>query len=668
MPKGEPAKKKRKNMVSSSEDSDSDENTATVNDKTAMLGSSNSDSEDAQSGKSIGTNDAVSQSSSDMSDTDDDKFPDGLDKDFMGDTEDREKLQNMNELDREHELYRRMEVRDEMLKQKRAKKVLRKQKKEERRNRRENQLEKQQQLKGKSGRGGETSDSDEDSDEEGAKDKDSSDVDSDDSDTNMKITKRKGVIKSSSEEEESSSLMDTSDSEEEYATTTADRKKVAAKKQARRLVRERKLKKRKDRERSKAKSTLKVDEIFSGSSSDDNNKKSKKGKIFSSDGESGEIGSSDDDKQQDDAADDNTIDTVEELNRAKLSRFRCEQWCAAPWFDKAIKGTYVRIGLGVNKETGREVHRVCEVIGILKTHTPYGLPSVGRTNVALNVKLGDSKRGFRILYVSNQPFSESEFAFWKKYESEKNKDLPTMRQIKNIEKQINIYKEKEVNMAPKEFEQMVKEKTKHRAKPTNFARDKSFIKKQIKDAEEQQEHSKANMLKRKLQDIDKQASQITNERTREIQNADKINDQIRTTFSRNLEATRVENEKYRQKQEVDPFMRRKCQPLMGNTQMCIDAMDRKYKTDIDMSYENKTFVEQDQKDKAAAEKKRKEQFNLNSGEQKLENAHDFDLGIDSLFADAGVATVMVKEVSSSGARKSGGRINLAEWKRKKGLI
>lgn len=244
-----------------------------------------------------------------------------------------------------------------------------------------------------------------------------------------------------------------------------------------------------------------------------------------------------------------------------------------------------------------------------------------------------------------------------------------MRQIKNLEKQLTIYKDKETNMEPKEFEQMVKEKTKHRAKPTNFARDKSFIKKQIKDAEEQQEHSKANMLKRKLQDIDKQASQITNERTREIQNADKINDGIRTTFYRNLEATRVENEKYRQKQEVDPFMRRKCQPLMGNTQMCIDAMDRKYKTDIDMSYEQKTFVEQDQKDKAAAEKKRKEQFNLNSGEQKLENAHDFDLGIDSLFADVGaVSNVMVKEVSSSGITKRGGKINLAEWKRKKGLI
>merc|ERR1711972_450690 len=123
-----------------------------------------------------------------------------------------------------------------------------------------------------------------------------------------------------------------------------------------------------------------------------------------------------------------------------------------------------------------------------------------------------------------------------------------------------------------------------RAKPTNFARDKSFLKKQIKDAEEQQDMSKANMLKRKLADIDKQASQITDARTRDIQNADKINDSIRTDFQRNLEAVKKENLKYRKKEKVDPFMRRKTQPLMGNTQLCLDAMDSKYKTDIDMSY------------------------------------------------------------------------------------
>ena len=69
-----------------------------------------------------------------------------------------------------------------------------------------------------------------------------------------------------------------------------------------------------------------------------------------------------------------------------------------------------------------------------------------------------------------------------------------MRQIKILEKQLSNYKDKETNMVPKEYEQMVIE------------------------------HSKANMLKRRLQDIDKQASQITNE--------------IRTTFSRNLVATR----------------------------------------------------------------------------------------------------------------------------------
>ena len=174
------------------------------------------------------------------------------------------------------------------------------------------------------------------------------------------------------------------------------------------------------------------------------------------------------------------------------------------------------------------------------------------------------------------------------------------------------------------------------------------------------------MLKRKLADIDKTANQIGDERTREIQNADKINEKLRKSFGRNLEAVKKENERYRKKVTVDPFMRRKTQPLMGDTQKCLDAMDNKYKTDIDMSYEQKTFIAKEDKAKAEEDEKRKKMFNLNSGDQKLENAHNFDLGIDDLFADSGPSKFVepVKPVE----KKIGGRINLAEWKKKKGLI
>merc|ERR1711972_686854 len=132
-----------------------------------------------------------------------------------------------------------------------------------------------------------------------------------------------------------------------------------------------------------------------------------------------------------------------------------------------------------------------------------------------------------------------------------------------------------------------------------------------------------------------------------------------------------ENLKYRKKEKVDPFMRRKTQPLMGNTQLCLDAMDNKYKTDIDMSYEQKTFVEKEQRKKAEEEKKRKEMFNLNSGEMKLENVHDFELNIDDILPPDVGSSKEVKENTSSSVSKPkmiNGRINLAEWKKKKGLI
>ena len=160
-------------------------------------------------------------------------------------------------------------------------------------------------------------------------------------------------------------------------------------------------------------------------------------------------------------------------------------------------------------------------------------------------------------------------------------------------------------------------------------------------------------------------------------------------MSRIHDAVKRENLKYRQKVQVDPFMRRKTQPLMGNTQACLEAMDHKYKTDIDMSYEQKTFMEsyrnekieksdllifadlltfcseKETKQKAEEEEKRKKQFNLNQGEHSMENAHDFDIGDILSDITTPQQPIITKPSIINKSRKN---MNLAEYKRSKGLI
>ena len=75
-----------------------------------------------------------------------------------------------------------------------------------------------------------------------------------------------------------------------------------------------------------------------------------------------------------------------------------------------MKGAFVRIGIG--NHDGRPVYRVAEVIGVHETPKVYALGK-GRTNKGLKLKHGRQERVFRMEYVSNSNFSDSEFRKWK---------------------------------------------------------------------------------------------------------------------------------------------------------------------------------------------------------------------------------------------------------------
>lgn len=149
----------------------------------------------------------------------------------------------------------------------------------------------------------------------------------------------------------------------------------------------------------------------------------------------------------------------------KLSRFRCEQWCHMGFFSDIVKGMYVRIGLG-RSAAGKDTYRCAEVLGILKSPKVYNLGTT-RTNLALNLRIGNTKRGYRLEFISNHPFTESEFQFFVKQNKETNHSLPTLKQMKAKSKEVERMKQDaESKLSTKEFEQMVDSKKKFRARPT----------------------------------------------------------------------------------------------------------------------------------------------------------------------------------------------------------
>lgn len=86
-----------------------------------------------------------------------------------------------------------------------------------------------------------------------------------------------------------------------------------------------------------------------------------------------------------------------------------ERFLSLPLFAKIVTNCYVRISIGNNNN--HPVYRAAEIIGVVETAKVYQFGS-GRTNKGLRLRQGTQERVFRLEFISNQDFTDSEFEKW----------------------------------------------------------------------------------------------------------------------------------------------------------------------------------------------------------------------------------------------------------------
>ena len=74
------------------------------------------------------------------------------------------------------------------------------------------------------------------------------------------------------------------------------------------------------------------------------------------------------------------------------------------------------------------MYRVAEIADVCETAKVYDVMK-SRTNIGLKLKHGKMSKVFRAQFVSNQPFTESEFLKWKKTCEDEHVDLPTFKDV-----------------------------------------------------------------------------------------------------------------------------------------------------------------------------------------------------------------------------------------------
>lgn len=342
------------------------------------------------------------------------------------------------------------------------------------------------------------------------------------------------------------------------------------------------------------------------------------------------------------------ISTREELNKMRLSRFKMERFVNLPIFEKTVMNCFVRISIGNNG--AKPVYRVAEVLGVVETTKIYQLGST-KTNRGLRLKHGTQERVFRLEFISNQEFTESEFCKWREICATQNVPMPTIESMEKKAQEVKdafnyVFKEEDVD-------KLVEEKSRFRNRPTNYAMKKTCLMKERDAALLRGEYEVAADLGKQIDELETRASELDKKRSSSISLISYINDRNRKRNVEEAEKAIMEEARANKGMKIsDPFTRRTTQPRMG------------FKTTEKKDDEIFAMLPVPP---PPGKKRTDESKKPQSNDYSLYSLHDFDIDLDVPLPVNSVTVVPkpIPKVNEAAPKRS---LNLEDYKKKRGLI
>uniref|UniRef100_A0A8D0CE51 RNA polymerase-associated protein RTF1 homolog n=1 Tax=Salvator merianae TaxID=96440 RepID=A0A8D0CE51_SALMN len=578
--------------------------------KAASSGSSDKDSSAESSAPEEGeVSDSESNSSCSSSDSDsssEDEFTDGYGEDLMGDDEDRARLEQMTEKEREQELFNRIEKREVLKRRFEIKKKLKTAKKKEKKEKKKKQEEEQEKKK---------------------------------------LTQI-----------QESQVMSHNKERRSKRDEKLDKKSQAMEE----LKAEREKRKNRTAELLLKKQPLKTSEVYSDDEEEEEDDKSSE----KTDRSSRSSSSDEEEEKEEIPPKSQPVSLPEELNRVRLSRHKLERWCHMPFFAKTVTGCFVRIGIG--NHNSKPVYRVAEITGVVETAKVYQLGST-RTNKGLQLRHGSDQRVFRLEFVSNQEFTESEFMKWKEAMFSAGMQLPTLDEINK--KEMSIKEALNYKFNDQDIEEIVKEKERFRKAPPNYAMKKTQLLKEKAMAEDMGDQDRAKQIQDQLNELEERAEALDRQRTKNISAISYINQRNREWNIVESEKALVAESHNMKNQQMDPFTRRQCKPtIVSNSRD--PAVQAAILAQLNAKYGSGVLPDAP-KDMNKSQGKDKDTNSKSASDlsEDLFKVHDFDVKIDLQVPSSESKTLAI--TSKAPPAKDGAprrSLNLEDYKKRRGLI
>ncbi|XP_076175813.1 RNA polymerase-associated protein Rtf1 [Ptiloglossa arizonensis] len=580
----------------------------------------------------------VSDSDASISDSSQEEFNDGYDDKLMGDAEDQARLAQMTEKEREQEIFKRIERRETMKTRFEIEKKLRMAKKQE--------LKKQKESRKK---------------EKNAEEKKVDRA----PDPKERSKDRKKTIEEKQDKKFHAMSLLKARREEKKEREEKEKQRIEQQQQQSKDIEEEELED--DHKGGANKTKLKASDIYSDDSGSSDSGEDEEATKPSSHRRSSSSDSRDSDSDNDKKSVTSNkakpkkpiyVSNKEDLNKIRLSRHKMERFVHLPFFDRVVQGCFVRIGIGNNN--GKPVYRVAEISGVCETGKIYQLGGT-RTNKGLKLRHGAQERVFRLEFVSNQEFTESEFFKWKETCALQGISMPTFEEVEQKLKDIKealVYEFKE-----EDIEKIVREKERFKQNPYNYAMKKAQLMRERDAANCRGDDETASRLNQELSELEERASELDKMRTATISSISYINDRNRKKNVEEAEKAIMEEIKANKGKKVDdPFTRRSTKPRMVFKPEDEEVSSTAPVNDKASPQQTETVTVNNEKENGQETKKKQ-------STEDLFNAHDFDITIDlEVPIPNNPVSVLPKPISNikdTGPRRS---LNLEDYKKKRGLI
>ncbi len=266
-------------------------------------------------------------------------------------------------------------------------------------------------------------------------------------------------------------------------------------------------------------------------------------------------------------------------NKLRLTRDILAQWVYRDGFEEICQKCLLRINLGPGR-TGQATYRVVELKKVVQHHRTYPIKPGTPTNLAALVKFAKNERIFSFEFVSNSPFTQSEFSFWKMECEKTGVRIPytNVSARRKVDKLKAFYAEPLNDTVISNMLERRNELTSAQNAPRNLLAEQTILQQQLKEALERTHGSneeEVSRIENELAAISvKRQMSESNDRLAVMDGLNRRNRLANLETGRQAEISRLQSElpdatstssahaNNKKTPTLDPFQRRKCKPTV----------------------------------------------------------------------------------------------------------